>query len=425
MIGPVVILKALRFERDEDEAAFRVERLAAIRPAMRYGVVVTLVLWIGATALIPLVARQHALPAMALAAAQLAATLIALPLIWRPRSFERATWLMVAGNASFGLVSLALHVIIGTFDDHAAMVTIVVLTFGLLVNGVAPRPALAGAGSYVAAFTVLRLVHGQAGPGRRAYELITLYAMLAVAVLIARFLEQSARDLFAQRQVIEQQRRSLEAEQRKSERLLLGLFPAAIAAQLKDRDVAIAESYEEATVLFADLVGFTPLAARLSAAEVVALLDAIFARFDALVAERGLEKIKTIGDAYMVVGGVPAARADHAAAIVDLGLALLSAIREEGSARGLPLDLRIGVHTGPVVAGVIGRRKPSYDLWGATVNLASRLESHGLAGTIHLSSETRRALPGGGSAESRGVVELKGIGPIETHVIRPGEAGGW
>jgi adenylate cyclase len=168
-------------------------------------------------------------------------------------------------------------------------------------------------------------------------------------------------------------------------------------------------------VLFADIVGFTRLTARLPADEVVDLLGRLFARFDELVAARGLEKIKTIGDAYMAAGGLPEPLDDHAARVVDLGLAMIEATQEDD--RFADLRLRIGVHSGPVIGGVIGDRKFAFDIWGETVNVASRLESQGLAGRVQVSAATWRSVQDQFEAEPRGPIHLRGYGPVETYTI--------
>ena len=169
-------------------------------------------------------------------------------------------------------------------------------------------------------------------------------------------------------------------------------------------------------MLFADIVGFTALSARLPADEVVEILGRLFERFDELVAARGLEKIKTIGDAYMVAGGLPEPMDDHAARVVDLGLAMIDAARQEGDGIA-DLRLRVGAHSGPVIGGVIGHRKFAFDIWGETVNLASRLEFHGVPGLVHVSASTRRNLSDVFEVEPRGPMQLRGYGPMETFTI--------
>jgi guanylate cyclase len=210
---------------------------------------------------------------------------------------------------------------------------------------------------------------------------------------------------------------ALEREQAKSERLLLNVLPAPVAARLKANEEVIADDFEDVTVLFADIVGFTPLSERLSAAEVVRMLDCVFARFDALAAEHGVEKIKTIGDAYMVAGGIPEWQEDHAEAIADMALAMRSAVGRLESETGLVLQLRIGIDSGPVVAGVIGRAKFIYDLWGDTVNTASRMECHAPPGTIQVTERAFERLRPSYELRPRGAIEVKGKGSMNTYVL--------
>lgn len=181
---------------------------------------------------------------------------------------------------------------------------------------------------------------------------------------------------------------ALQIEQARSEKLLLNILPAPIAARLKNNDMRIADSYENVSILFADLVGFTKLSANMPAAELVELLNQIFSHFDALTTQAGLEKIKTMGDAYMVVSGVPEPRDDHAHALVNLAFNMQQALDLIAQARAVDLKMRIGIHSGAVVAGVIGSQKFSYDLWGDTVNIANRLEQTAAAGGVQISQST-------------------------------------
>jgi adenylate cyclase len=211
--------------------------------------------------------------------------------------------------------------------------------------------------------------------------------------------------------------RAREREQAKSERLLLNVLPAPVAARLKEQDGIIADDFPAVTVLFADLVGFTPLSRRLSAAELVSLLDHVFEAWDALVAAHGVEKIKTIGDAYMVAGGIPLPRDDHAEAIAELALAMGPELARCSALAGTPLDVRIGIDTGPVVAGVIGRAKFIYDLWGDTVNTASRMESHAAPGTIQVTQRAYERLRHRFEFQERGTIDVKGIGPMAPYLL--------
>jgi class 3 adenylate cyclase len=206
----------------------------------------------------------------------------------------------------------------------------------------------------------------------------------------------------------------LELEEERNERLLHHILPVHIAARLKAGERVIADNFDDVTVLFADLVGFTQLASQMSPQSVVALLNEIFSSFDALVGEHGLEKIKTIGDAYLVVGGLLDSSGEHLRSCVEMAIHMLDCIGRCGDGN---LTLRIGLHAGPVAAGVIGEHKFAYDLWGDTVNIASRLESHGSPGRIHVSDVVQRRLDGAFRFESRGLIDLRGLGPVETFFL--------
>ncbi|MDJ1179784.1 adenylate/guanylate cyclase domain-containing protein [Roseofilum sp. BLCC_M91] len=206
-------------------------------------------------------------------------------------------------------------------------------------------------------------------------------------------------------------------EQEKSELLLLNILPQAIASQLKNGQATIADGFTEVTILFADLVGFTQLAERYSPSELVKLLNEIFSRFDALTEKHHLEKIKTIGDAYMVAGGIPMERSDHAEAIAEMALEMIAAIAEFNHQSQEHFQIRIGINTGPVVAGVIGTKKFSYDLWGDAVNTASRMESHGLPGTIQVSQSTYEKLKRKYQFQERGEIPIKGKGQLKTYFL--------
>jgi adenylate cyclase len=209
-------------------------------------------------------------------------------------------------------------------------------------------------------------------------------------------------------------RRALAVEQDRSERLLLNVLPAPIAARLKRGEAVIADRFPEVTVLFVDLVDFTRSSDRSTPERVVQVLDDLFTAFDRLARRHGLEKIKTIGDAYMAVGGLPAPRPDHAEAVAEMALAVREEVGRHLDPAGQPLALRIGIDTGPVVAGVIGTTKFSYDLWGDTVNTASRMESQGVVGCIQVTERTYRRLRDRYRFERRGPVQVRGKGELVT-----------
>jgi class 3 adenylate cyclase len=209
----------------------------------------------------------------------------------------------------------------------------------------------------------------------------------------------------------------LRDEQEKSERLLLNILPPAIATKLKKGEKNIADGFAEVTILFADMVGFTQLSEKISPPELVSLLNNIFSRFDRLTDKHDLEKIKTIGDAYMVVGGLPIPRDNNAEAIADMALDMLAEISLFNAEKNLNLSIRIGINTGPVVAGVIGTKKFIYDLWGDAVNTASRMESHGIPDAIQVSETSYNLLKEKYLFEKRGKISIKGKGEMNTYLL--------
>jgi class 3 adenylate cyclase/CheY-like chemotaxis protein len=216
---------------------------------------------------------------------------------------------------------------------------------------------------------------------------------------------------------LERSHQDLAAERETSERLLLNVLPRSIADRLRQTPGTIADSFDEATVLFADIVGFTGIGEALAPGPLVAWLNEVFSTIDALAEDFGIEKIKTIGDAYMLVGGLPEPRRDHAAAVADCALALHEAMAPLHAPTGEPLQFRIGIHTGHVVAGVIGKRKFAYDLWGDTVNTASRMQTHGLPGAIHVSAALRDCLRDSHTFTERGEIAIKGKGTLTTYFL--------
>jgi class 3 adenylate cyclase len=210
----------------------------------------------------------------------------------------------------------------------------------------------------------------------------------------------------------------LEAEQARSEALLLNVLPGPIAERLKTGEEQIADTMSEVSVLFADIVGFTRLTAHIAPTEMVQTLNRIFSRFDALAVHHGMEKIKTIGDGYHVVAGLPCERPDHAQAAAEMALDMQDVVRDLAQETGLPLCIRVGIDSGgPVIAGVIGTQKYVYEVWGDVVNTASRMESHGVPNAIQVTEATQALLGDEFTFEKRGTIDVKGKGAMQTYFL--------
>ncbi|MCA9717050.1 MAG: adenylate/guanylate cyclase domain-containing protein [Myxococcales bacterium] len=232
------------------------------------------------------------------------------------------------------------------------------------------------------------------------------------------------RSNFRQQEKLADQAEELARAREKSERLLLNILPQPVARQLKDGAATVADAYDDITVMFIDICGFTALSDQSRPVEIVQMLNNVFSRFDGLVEHRALEKIKTIGDAYMVAGGLPETCEDHPNAIAALALDILDAAQTLRDPNGAPLRVRVGAHVGPVVAGVIGRKKFIYDLWGDTVNTASRMESTGQPGAAQISEALYRRLAPDFLCERRGAITIKGKGEMTTYFLRGRKSAG-
>jgi class 3 adenylate cyclase len=403
----------LRFLDTELEERYQSEEGRAGRTAFRITAAVGVVLWTLAALLIPLGSAIPAATAWRSAGTMAVANLACLLIAPLATTLDRQHLILALLTAANGLIVIRLAVVGGVLPGYAAAAIGLLFVLGFISRTgfvfAAMRTLLIVAGYGVAALTY-------DGPGNLTLDTFLLLAISAGSLLALRRLERNRRIVFHQDLVIAEQAADLQREQAETERLLLNILPASVSRRLRQGESPIADSYASVSVLFADIVGFTPLAARMNPTEVIEFLGELFVSFDRLVEERGLEKIKTIGDAYMAVGGLPDPLAGHAVKVVDLGLEMIraTASRHHGPA----LSLRVGVHSGPVAGGVIGRRRFAYDVWGDTVNVASRLEQHGISGRVHISATTREQIQGHYEVEPCGPVELRGHGPMVTYLVR-------
>jgi class 3 adenylate cyclase len=299
-------------------------------------------------------------------------------------------------------------------------VVIIFAFFAFTIFRLPPGIAAPAVGSYVALHQVLVLRSYHDGTLATSEVWINSaipWVAFLTGLLVCCVLMRLSRDAFRRERVIEEQQHLIAAERERSEALLHNMLPDRVAEQLKTSDEPIADFFPEVTVLFADIVGFTEMASAVPPRRLVALLNEVFSRFDALTAARGAEKIKTIGDAYMAVAGVPEPCADHAETIADLALDMRGALGGIEERTGVAIRCRFGLATGPAVAGVIGQQRFAYDLWGNTVNMAARMESHGVAGRIQVTAAARDRLDGTHVLEPRGRIDIKGVGALETYFL--------
>lgn len=407
----------LRFADADLEALFTEEQagkaLKPFRAAMICFAVVVLILWLLLDDLLPQIPGTNTrlyIPMLVMLAILTVGYARS-----HMRSFLRRHQLVVlAGALGFAAVSVWICSLIprSSLDSVGLALTIVhtlniysivrLRFLGACYGGWGTAAIYLGYLSYAGALDETNMVHHAS-----VLMLANLCGMIA-----AYQMDQSARREFLAM-------RMLGAERERSERLLLNILPASIAERLKSSEAAIADHSEEVTVLFADIVGFTPLSARKTPQALVQMLDRVFSEFDALAETHGLEKIKTIGDAYMAAAGLPERRADHAPAAARMAQGMLEAVARIATETGEALVLRIGLHSGPVVAGVIGTKKFSYDMWGDTVNTASRMESHGVPGAVHCSAATAALLQPGFALTARGAVAIEGKGAMHTFLLKP------
>jgi class 3 adenylate cyclase len=407
----------LRFADPELERAYQVsahaDALVPFRVAGFLAIAVFAIVAVVSLAIEP-VPPQYAVPGAGFMIAVVAAGLAAAN---RTRSLDQ---LQVVGgviNVLAGLVAVGVPYLAGDLERFGPQAVGLSVLWAFVVLRLRFVAAVLSVSVYVLAFTWLQVVTpGDDGPG---LVLVPLFSTVVALGASAWLLERSIRRQFFDRQVIAAQREQLAAAKAESDRLLLNVLPAPIADRLKRGDHPIADGFDDASVLFADLVGFTPFAEARTPEDVVAFLDSLFSAFDQLSDRFGLEKIKTIGDAYMAVAGLPVSVPDHAVRAVSMALEMQAELARVRERTGLAVHLRIGIHSGRVVAGVIGRRKFSYDLWGDTVNLASRLESSGLPDRIQVSVATCDRLGERFALEHRGSIEVKGKGPVETWFVNP------
>ena len=411
---------SLRFVDPAAEETYQHEGALAIRRDSSFGGLASTGLWLIAGVLIPLTGALDASVSTPIAAVMVVANLISALVSARITTLDRLHLIGASLNILSGIAIIALTAQGrgDLFERYAAAALMLQIVFAFVVVRRFAATVIALA-IEVGLLAIVALARDE--PQTYVLDLFIVTSAALVGIGMTRLLETAARTEWYQRRLIAAQAAEIEREKSKSDRVLRNVLPEPIADRLREREGTIADGVDDATVLFADLVGFTPMSQGLTPERVVRALDGLFARFDALTDGLGLAKVKTIGDGYMAAGGAVTPLPDHAARVVRLGLAMLDATAEYAMESGLPLELRVGVDSGPLVAGVIGRQRLAWDLWGDTVNTASRMESHGLAGEVQISRATLDRLGpdlGEFAIEPRGEIEVKGKGRLEVFLVR-------
>jgi class 3 adenylate cyclase len=343
-----------------------------------------------------------------------------LVVLWLSTVRPRRGMLLISGvvNALGGMIAVWPVAFDTAGSPHlAALVAVLFAYFAFTIFRLPPSIAGPATLTYTVVNQVLAIRahgHGRLSTRDTVIDSVIPWVAFATGLLVCAVLMRLSREAYRRERVIERQGEVIAAERERSDLLLRNVLPDAVAEQLKNSDEPIAEYFDEVTVLFADICGFTEMATRVPPRELVELLNDVFSTFDALTGARGAEKIKTIGDAYMVVAGIPTPRPDHVATMADLALDMRDSLEGIEHRTGVAISCRFGLATGPAVAGVIGRNRFAYDLWGNTVNMAARMESHGEIGRIQVTSEVRDRLATSHLFTARGSIPVKGVGAIET-----------
>lgn len=418
-----VRLSGLRFREESEERRYRDWYLDESRTVARTAYAGGIGMWLGAIITASLVFEDGLRRGAPICVVMIAYNVVGL-VVTRSDRFRRVVLGYTASTnvlAGLGLVLLGATFLEGRGELTALTgVMVIIIFFGFIQLRL--HPALAAASvavSQIVFLVVLDADHdGELGTAtERGMAVGTIVLAYLGALFMCILIERQMRSRFANERTIEWQAAVIHHERQRADGLLAQMLPAPIIERLKREPGVIAEHHGNVSVLFADIVGFTPLSARLSAAALVELLNHLFSAFDGMVEELAVTKLHTIGDGYMVVSGLPVARHDHADALVELGFRMLAFVAEDPGCVEERIQLRVGINTGAVVAGVIGTTAFQYDVWGDTVNVAARMESHGVASRVQVTASTQELIAARYECEPRGPIEVKGKGPLEAWLV--------
>jgi len=411
--------KMIDFENNALEVEYKTEQDLGIRHSLRSSVISSLISWSLAIIVVFFVLPEHFIEVSSvIIITTYPYFTFVIYATYHDKYILSYQWMAAVSNSGAGFLVIYCFTFLPEYNEFFTLMNLIlVVSFASYLRLRFPYVVTATF-SYILGFQIYIILFSTL-----ALPYIIVLSFLAwmtefFAIWMGFVSERTNRTLFIQKKTIHEQKEIIQKEQQKSEKLLSNMLPDSIAERLKEHESIIADSFDEISVLFADLVGFTELSNNIRPEALVTLLNDIFSRFDQSVEVHGLEKIKTIGDAYMVAGGLSKFNENHIEAIADLALAMRQDLFEFNSERQQSFNIRIGIHVGSAVAGVIGVKKFVYDVWGDTVNLASRMESHGISGQIQVSEKTYENLKKDFEFQERGVIDVKGKGKMKTFLLK-------
>jgi adenylate cyclase len=410
----------LNFKDKSFEREFSIFYELETRLFIRVGIILSLISWVTHTVLIYFFVSQHF---SLLAPVILGCTL---PFIFIVYATYKDTfvghyqWMAAFANCVAGILMIFwIPYVGGKYSDHFILIGLIAVMFvGFYILRLRMIHSFIASLVFMTIFQGYLIFISELNLAQIMFLSYVTWTMEGFACFGGYVQESTNRRLYIQQITIKKQQEKIQLEHERAENLLLNILPSSIAERLKFGETVIADKFENISVLFADIVGFTRLSEKLSPEKLVQLLNKIFSIFDSLTEKYGLEKIKTIGDAYMVAGGLPIPQDNHGEAIADFALEMQQELACFNEKTSQAFDIRVGIHVGSAVAGVIGTKKFVYDIWGDTINTASRMESHGIPGQIHVSEQTFELLRDKYFFVERGIIDVKSKGKMRTFLLK-------
>jgi class 3 adenylate cyclase len=410
---------SLFFNDKQLEQEYRLAYEEEIRTPLRFGIVISILSWLGALSLIWTIIPDKFAWLSVLTVAVICPFFLFIIYATLKGRFKGAIHRIgTVSNAWAGLYAIYFC---NQFPEGATLtlpVLIFILFFGSYMVRLRWIAGFIAALTYIAGFQLYMIYFTKLDVSQISLLAFVAWITLVFAIFAGYVAENNSRIRFIQKRTIEEQSAEITKEKEASEKLLLNIIPPFIASRLKEDNGVIADNHEDASVLFADIVGFTKLSSSLRPDELVGLLNTIFSKLDTLTEKYELEKIKTIGDGYMAAGGLTKNRVEHLDRVARMAMDMLKFLNEDEEMKANSLQIRIGINAGPVIAGVIGTHKFSYDLWGDTVNVGSRMESNGETGKICVSEVVKQRLDSQYDFEKRELIEIKGKGLTQTYFLQ-------